>query len=234
MHDRREEQEEFHSGENIAQTHPSANAKGQEIRWNLNFSFGINKSTWSEFLWLIPERWIHVNAVNQWNDMWAGWNFVTVELFVTVSKKKRSKINTNKSSRNAIHRFKAIFSLSFFSKDLNERTRNVIWNLRRSSLYSYYRFENVVMKKNLKTHMIDGLFGSTNSHRLLYHSEKYTQQQKTNVKTYQTSESVLSLSLTSLKIYISSLGERKERKEKKEKILVYVEEYLQEVPFGAC
>jgi hypothetical protein len=65
--------------------------------------------------------------------------------------------------------------------------------------------------------------GSTYSHVFFTFGKVYTT--KKNLPDF---KPVLSLSLTSLKIYI--VVERKERK--KEKILVYVEEYLQEVPLS--
>lgn len=63
------------------------------------------------------------------------------------------------------------------SKDLNERGDSKPTSL--VSLYSYYRFENAVMKKNLK--LIWSRVQRTRMSSL--HSEKYTQQKKT----YQTS-----------------------------------------------
>lgn len=92
MHNRWEEEEKLHSGENFAEAHPPADTERQEIRWNLNFSFGVEESTRSEFFGFVPQLWVHVNAADEWNDMWTGWYLITVELLVTVIE-TRCKIN---------------------------------------------------------------------------------------------------------------------------------------------
>jgi hypothetical protein len=102
MHNRREEEEEFHSGENIAEAHPPSDTEWQEERWNLNFSFGVDESTRPEFLWLVPELWVHVNAVDEWHDMRTGWDFVTVKLLVTVNE-TRCEINKTNSNESFVN-----------------------------------------------------------------------------------------------------------------------------------
>jgi hypothetical protein len=45
------------------------NTKWQEVFWLGDFAFCVEKSRWLEFLWFVPQLWIHVDSVKQRHNL---------------------------------------------------------------------------------------------------------------------------------------------------------------------
>lgn len=108
MHDRREEGEQFHTSEDVAETHSPSYAERNEVFGFLNISFCVDESIRIKFIGVFPQRRIHVYGVDERDNMTASWNFVTAECLIAVIETR-----SGKNLINCIH---------FSSKDLNERS----------------------------------------------------------------------------------------------------------------
>lgn len=61
----REEEEQFHPSQDLAQTHPPADAEGQEVFGLGNFALGVDEPGRIELLGLVPQGGVHVDGVQQ-------------------------------------------------------------------------------------------------------------------------------------------------------------------------
>lgn len=89
MHDWWEEQKQLHSCENISQTHSPSRSKWNEIFRFLNLAFVIDKAARHKLFGVFPKSRVHVNAIDQRNNVTTGWYFVTIKLLITVNKAKQ-------------------------------------------------------------------------------------------------------------------------------------------------
>ena len=65
-----EEKEKFFLSQVVAETHPLANSKRHEVFWLVDrFLVLREESFWPECLGLVPVVWVHVNGMEQWNDV---------------------------------------------------------------------------------------------------------------------------------------------------------------------
>lgn len=60
---RREEQEQLHPGEDLAQAHPPSDTEGKEVLGLLHFALGIYEAGGVEAFRLVPQGWVHVDSV---------------------------------------------------------------------------------------------------------------------------------------------------------------------------
>ena len=68
VHDRCEEQEELHSGENVAETHTTTDTERNEVLGLVHLALCVDEATRSEVVWRFPEIWVHVHANSRERD----------------------------------------------------------------------------------------------------------------------------------------------------------------------
>lgn len=88
MHECGEEQKQLHASEHIAQTHTTADAERHEEGGLLDLALGVNEPPWIELLRKVPQLGVHVNAVNERNDVRTGRNRVAIQLDISIEMKK--------------------------------------------------------------------------------------------------------------------------------------------------
>lgn len=93
MHDRREEGEELHASKDVAEAHSSSNTEWNKVFGFLNITLRVDESIWIKFVGIFPELRVHVNGVDERDNMTAGWNFVTAERLITVIEIRSGKQN---------------------------------------------------------------------------------------------------------------------------------------------
>lgn len=91
VHDRTEEKEKLHAGQDVAEAHSTADAERHKIFGFLNLAgFGVDETTRPKLLRIFPQRRVHVNGANQGQHMTASWYFVTGELLIAVKRNDSS------------------------------------------------------------------------------------------------------------------------------------------------
>lgn len=82
VHEGGEEQEELHPRQHIAQAHPPAHSEGYEVLRFAHLALCVDESRWAEFLGLLPQIGVHVDAIDQRDDMRAGRYGVPIEFHI--------------------------------------------------------------------------------------------------------------------------------------------------------
>lgn len=84
VHERGKEQEELHACQHIAQAHASSHAERDEVFGLAHLALRIDEPCRAKLLGLLPQCGVHVNAVDQWNDVRAGRYGVTIQFHISV------------------------------------------------------------------------------------------------------------------------------------------------------
>jgi len=82
VHEGGEEQEELHPRQHVAQAHPPAHSEGDEVLRLAHLALGVDESRGAELLGLLPQVGVHVDAVDQRDDMRAGRYGIPVEFHI--------------------------------------------------------------------------------------------------------------------------------------------------------
>lgn len=91
VHQTREEQEHLHAGKSIAQAPPATHSERHEEVWSVDMAIGANETLRDELLGFVPKRGVHVHALDQWNNLGASWDRVTVQFDLTKDAKEEKK-----------------------------------------------------------------------------------------------------------------------------------------------
>lgn len=80
MKERGEEELQFHLCYLVSKTHSLSCTKWHEVFGFMKFSLWCQESFWSELFRLIPDLWVHVNSVQQGNDVSVLGDDVSIKL----------------------------------------------------------------------------------------------------------------------------------------------------------
>lgn len=86
MHDRGKEQKQFHAGQDIAETTATTDAERDKVLRLVDLPFGVQETARVELLRLVPQRRVHVDAVDQGHHVRTGRDCVTVDNDITAKK----------------------------------------------------------------------------------------------------------------------------------------------------
>lgn len=84
VHQRGEEQKQLHARQRIAEAHAPADAERHKEGGLLHFTLRIDEAPRIKVLGSVPQFRVHVDAVDQRNDVRTGRNGVALQLDVTV------------------------------------------------------------------------------------------------------------------------------------------------------
>lgn len=98
MHYRGEEQEQLHPGQNVTQTATTTDTERNEEVRLVNFAFGIQEAAWVELLGAVPQRWVHVDAVDQRHDIRTSWDCVAIDDDITVETRMNTNLEFNQNA----------------------------------------------------------------------------------------------------------------------------------------